>query len=635
MLHAAAEQRWQLPSALPPTPAEVSAATSLPPELLSVLLRRGFRSPKELQVLLEPKPAPNALEQFPDLEKAATRLERACRQKESVAICGDYDADGMTSTALLVGVLQRLGARPKPAIPSRMQDGYGLNPTMVERLAAEGVSLLITVDNGVGAIEALETAHHLNLEVILTDHHTLPDRLAPHLALLHPAVTPKNSPYRGLAGVGLAYVLATVLCRRMHHQEALEVALNLFCIGTIADMAPLLGVNRRWLIDGLPALSNSSLVGLRSLQQIAGLGDSPPDAGSVGFQLAPRINAVGRLGDPLMVVELLTTQDPERALELARCCEGLNRQRRELCQAIEAEALALLEADGAALPAFLLLAQNHWHHGVIGIVAARLVERFGLPVALLAGEGQGRLRASVRAPKGFAVDQALHSCSDLLEKFGGHPAAGGFTVKADHLSQLQERLVELASSWLGNGTPGLLVEPEALLRLGRIDREFWEQLRRLEPFGIANPSPVFWSMGCRVLDQRVLRGGHLQLQLEQDGCQIKAMAWRWRGATGFDGLVDVAYRLRQDRWQGREQLQLELAGVRPNGGQSVVLRRRNRTYWCERRGDELMIRNSAGEELRSELHSEKSGEGVAELANHHPYVRSLVKEATMAMGLTS
>ena len=394
-------------------------------------------------------------------------------------------------------------------------------------------------------------------------------------------------------------------------------------------------MNRRWLLDGLAGLGNSSLVGLRSLQQLAGLDDTPMDAGTIGFQLAPRINAVGRLGDPLLVVELLTTQDPVRALELARSCEALNRQRRELCQAIEAEALALLEADGPQRPGFLLLAQNHWHHGVIGIVAARLVERFGLPVALLAGEGQGRLRASVRAPKGFAVDMALQACADLLERHGGHPAAGGFTVKAACVSQLQERLDGLARSWLGDGSPGLPVEPEALLRLDRIDRDFWGQLRRLEPFGIGHPAPVFWSSGCRVVERKVLRGGHLHLQLEQDGCRVRAIAWRWTGQTEFPGLVDAAYRLRLDRWQGRERLQLELVGLRPSGGEEVVLRRRGRTYWCRRRGEELVIRNAAGKELLSPLHDEGSVEESGAAAWRHPYVRSLVREAAMAMGLTT
>ena len=413
------EDCWLLPQAV-----ETDALTALgaelrqrglaelPPELLAVLHRRGLGQWQAIAALLDPAPAPDPLEHFPGLTIAVERLEQACRRQEALAICGDYDADGMTSTALLVGVLQRLGARPQAAIPSRLDDGYGLNPGMVERLAGEGVGLLVTVDNGVSAREALERAQSLGVEVILTDHHSIPEVMPPHLALLHPAVTPEHSPYRGLAGVGLAHLLACSLCRRLGREDGLEIAHNLFCIGTIADMAPLQGVNRRWLIDGLPGLRRSPLAGLQALQRIAGLEDGPLDAEAVGFQLAPRINAVGRLGDPLLVVDLLTTEDPGRAQELARACEVLNRQRRELCQAIEAEALALLEADGEQRPAFLLLAQSHWHHGVIGIVAARLVERFGRPVALLAGDGDGRLRASVRAPKGFAVDRSLTACAD-------------------------------------------------------------------------------------------------------------------------------------------------------------------------------------------------------------------------------
>jgi len=597
----------------------------LAPELLAVLLRRGHTGSRALQELLDPPAAPDAHLHFPDLAKAVARLVQACRTGESVAICGDYDADGMTSTALLVGVLQRLGAQPRAAIPSRASDGYGLNSGMVETLAADGVGLLITVDNGVAAREALETAAALKVEVILTDHHTLPAELPPHLALLHPAVTPVDSPYRGLAGVGLAHVLANALCRHLGRRDGEAIALDLFCIGTIADMAPLVGVNRRWLLDGLPRLGRTRLEGLRGLQRLAGLEPEHLDAEAVGFQLAPRINAVGRLGDPLLVVELLTTDDPDRAMELARQCDGLNRQRRELCSAIEAEAVALLEADGQRSPAFVLLAQTHWHHGVIGIVAARLMERCGRPVALLADEGGGRLRASVRAPRGFAVDQALLACSDLLERHGGHPAAGGFTVRAERVGELQERLDGLAQDWLTESGEGLPVEPEAMLRLSRIDREFWRQLRRLEPFGIGHPAPLFWSGGCRVVEQRLLRGGHLQLQLEQDGVRRRAMGWRWQGEEELPALVDVAYRLRLDRWQGEERLQLELAGVRPSGGGVVVLRRRDRTYWCSRHPDGLVIRNAAGEEVCCGVDDDQA----------HPYLRSLVRDAALALGLSA
>jgi single-stranded-DNA-specific exonuclease len=637
LLPAVDERRWLLPIPLgPETTAtscnEAGSGADLPEELLAILRRRGHHTAEAVRELLDPAPAPDPEGHFPGLTAAVDRLERACQRGEAVAICGDYDADGMTSTALLVGVLQRLGASPRPAIPSRMDEGYGLNPAMVERLAADGVPLLITVDNGVAASEALERADALAVEVILTDHHTLPATLPPHLALLHPAVTPEDSPYRGLAGVGLAHLLAMALCRRLRHRHGLEIALNLFCIGTIADMAPLQGVNRRWLMDGLPQLGRSPLPGLQALQQLAGLEKQRVDAEAVGFQLAPRINAVGRLGDPQLVVDLLTTEDPEQALELARCCEALNRQRRELCSAIEAEALALLEADGPRRPAFLLLAQGHWHHGVIGIVASRLVDRFGRPVALLAGEGGGRLRASVRAPKGFAVDQALIACAELLERHGGHPAAGGFTVRAENVGVLQERLDALARRWLDAAGDGRPVEPEVLLPLKRIDQAFWHQLQRLAPFGTGHPTPLFWSHRCQIVEQKLLRGGHLQLQLAQGDKRLRAIAWRWQGPCQWLGPVDVAYRLRRDEWQGVERFQLELEAIRCSGD-GVILQRRGRSYWCRRQGDTLVIRNAAGEELRSAVGGTGPSDAPVDAEDHHPYVRGLLRDAAMALGM--
>ncbi|MFZ9753003.1 MAG: single-stranded-DNA-specific exonuclease RecJ [Cyanobium sp.] len=624
-----ADQRpWRLPAPLPGLGAETAEGSlpDLPTELLAVLGRRGLADAAAVRALLDPPPAPAATDHFPDLTRAVRRLSLACNRAEALAICGDYDADGMTSTALLVGVLGRLGAAPKPAIPSRQEDGYGLNAAMVEALAAEGIGLLITVDNGVAARDALERAQALGVEVILTDHHTLPAELPPHLALLHPAVTPDGSPYRGLAGVGLAFVLASALCRSLARADGEAMARDLFCIGTIADMAPLQGVNRRWLLDGLPRLGESRLQGLRALLRIAGVEDNRIDAGTVGFQIAPRLNAVGRLGDPLLVVELLTTDDADQALELARRCDALNRQRRDLCAAIEAEALALLEADGDQRASFLLLAQNHWHHGVIGIVAARLMERFDRPVALLASEGGGRLRASVRAPRGFAVDQALNDCADLLERHGGHPAAGGFTVRAERVGELHSRLDQLAMAWLEGNGGRFPIEPEAQLRLERIDRPFWQQLQRLEPFGIGHPAPLFWSSGCRVLEQRRLRGGHLHLELEQQGARRRAIGWRWPDQDPVPELVDLAYRLRLDRWQGEERLQLELVALRPGLVDGVVVRHRQRHYHCRREGQELLIRNDAGIELRASVEDDVS---------QHPYLRRLVQVAALALGLTA
>ncbi|QNJ09062.1 single-stranded DNA-specific exonuclease [Synechococcus sp. Minos11] len=616
---------------MPPLPLPQSLA--LPPALVAVLQRRGVQSQEELQSLLQPDPAPEAKAHFPDLEIAVQRLLQACREGQVLAVCGDYDADGMTSTALLVGVLSRLGAKPQAAIPSRQSEGYGLNAAMVERLAEQGVKLLVTVDNGISAREALECAEGLGLEVIVTDHHTIPPQRPPLLALLHPALTPPSSPYRGLAGVGLAYVLAAAVAERLRNPQALRTALDLFCIGTIADMAPLTGVNRRWLQEGLPQLHRSLLPGLRALAELAGLEDRPIDSQGVGFRLAPRLNAVGRLADPQLAVELLTTADADRALELAERCEQLNRQRRELCDGIEAEANALVEADGDQRPAFLLLAQNHWHHGVIGIVAARLVERWGLPVALLAGEGNGRLRSSVRAPEGFAVDAALQACADLLERFGGHPAAGGFTVQATQVAALHERLNGLANDWLAGREHALVLRPEALLPLEQIDRDFLQQLRRLEPFGAANPSPLFWARHCKVKRQRLLRGGHLLLELAVPTGSLSAIAWRWSGPEPSSPTLDLAFRLKEDHWQGQPRLQLELEALRPALHERVTLWRRQRCYQCERQGDALVIRNPEGRELRCQW-PQTPGDN-SDPVQSHPDTAELVQHAALALGFVA
>ena len=614
-------------------PLALTQSLALPPALVAVLQRRGVQSEEELQSLLQPDPAPEAKAHFPDLELAVQRLLQACREGQALAVCGDYDADGMTSTALLVGVLSRLGAKPQAAIPSRQSEGYGLNAAMVERLAEQGVKLLVTVDNGISAREALERADALGLEVIVTDHHTIPPQRPPLLALLHPALTPPSSPYRGLAGVGLAYVLAAAVAERLRNPQALRTALDLFCIGTIADMAPLTGVNRRWLQEGLPQLNRSQLPGLRALAELAGLEDRPIDSQGVGFRLAPRLNAVGRLADPQLAVELLTTADADRALELAERCEQLNRQRRELCDGIEAEANALVEADGDQRPAFLLLAQNHWHHGVIGIVAARLVERWGLPVALLAGEGNGRLRSSVRAPEGFAVDAALQACADLLERFGGHPAAGGFTVQATEVAALHERLNGLANDWLAGREHALVVRPEALLPLEQIDRDFLQQLRRLEPFGAANPSPLFWARHCKVKRQRLLRGGHLLLELAVPTGSLSAIAWRWSGPEPSSPTLDLAFRLKEDHWQGQPRLQLELEALRPSLQERVTLWRRQRCYQCERQGDALVIRNPEGRELRCQW-PQTPGDN-SDPVQSHPDTAELVQHAALALGFVA
>ncbi|MAS28660.1 MAG: single-stranded-DNA-specific exonuclease RecJ [Synechococcus sp. NAT40] len=622
-------QLWQLPR---PAGRNPLSGVALPIALRAVLARRGTETVESAEAWIQPPDLPPADGHFPDLKIALARLVIACEQQERVAICGDYDADGMTSTALLIRALQALQAQPIAAIPSRMDDGYGLNSRMVEELHADGVNLLVTVDNGVAAAEALCTARALGVEVIITDHHTIPDPPPQVLALVHPATTPEHSPYRGLAGVGLAFVLARCLAEALNQPDAITSARDLFCIGTIADMAPLTGANRVWLQEGLRSLHRTKCAGLKALQQLSGLEERPLRADDIGFQIAPRINAVGRLGEPRLVVDLLTEDNADTAVQLARQCDGLNRQRRELCDAIEAEAMALVEADAQPLPPFLLLAQGHWHHGVIGIVAARLMDHYQRPAALLAAEGNGLMRASVRAPEGFAVDQALHACAKHLERFGGHPAAGGFTVKPERVAALHEQLNDVAAEWMTSRHQGVVLQPEALLRFDQIDRGLWSSLQKLEPFGIGNPTPLFWARDCEVIDQRQLRGGHLRLRLRQGETLHDGIAWRWKGGASTPERIDLAFRLSLNRWQGEERLQLEIQAIRAHHP-TIVLQRHGQEYQCEQvKPGTIVLANASGQKLVIDYRDDGLHQCDDNRASH-PYVAALIEEAAIGLGL--
>ncbi|MGA7938212.1 MAG: DHH family phosphoesterase, partial [Kovacikia sp.] len=340
-------QRWQIALAHAERAEEVAQATHLSPLLAQVLLNRGLDTPEQIQAFLNPEgeTLPSPLEDFPDLPLSLELLINAINRRQRIAICGDYDADGMTSTALLLRALRFLGAQVDYAIPSRMKEGYGINQRMVEEFYEEGIGLILTVDNGIAAYNPIARARELGLTVIVTDHHDVPPLPPPANAILNPKLIAEDSPYRGLAGVGVAYILAVSLAKSLNKTQGLSQSLlELFTLGTIADLAPLTGVNRRWVKRGLQLLPKSKLAGVQALVQVAGLSgakDLKPEA--IGFRLGPRINAVGRLADPQIVIELLTTDDDGVALERAMQCEQINQQRQQLCEQIEQEAIALCE----------------------------------------------------------------------------------------------------------------------------------------------------------------------------------------------------------------------------------------------------------------------------------------------------
>jgi single-stranded-DNA-specific exonuclease len=576
-------QRWYIHPQDLTQASEVAQSTQLPPLLAQVLLNRGLLTSEAVQFFLDPEsqglPAP--IEEFPDLAISLELLETAIEQGDKIAICGDYDADGMTSTALLLRALKALGANVEYAIPSRMHEGYGINDRIVEDFAAEGVKLILTVDNGIAAYDPIAKARELGLAIIVTDHHDLLPQLPPANAILNPKLLPPESLYSGLAGVGVAYILAVALAQQMGQKPQLVTPLlELFTLGTIADLAPLIGVNRRWLQRGLKRLPISEFAGIKALIEVSGSSSNSKQAfkpETIGFRLGPRINAVGRIGDPQTVIELLTTNDKDTAHTRAAECELANQQRQQMCREIEQAAIALVEenTDGTLDPLVhrvLIIIQPDWHHGVIGIVASRLVERFGVPVFIgtYEDETQTQIRGSARSIPEFDVFEALHFCGDLMHRFGGHRAAGGFTLAVENLEKLRSRLSEFAHGHLRPEHLKPLVSIDVQAQFTDITQDLYQQMDRLQPCGIGNPEPMFWSANVKVLDQRIVGQNHLKVTLSQDipdqkggGTVFTAIAWRWAEYFPLPVRVDVAYRLRENTWNNQTNLELELMGVRP------------------------------------------------------------------------
>ncbi|MGF1590893.1 MAG: single-stranded-DNA-specific exonuclease RecJ [Pleurocapsa sp.] len=642
-------QRWHIATPQPEKAQQLGVSIGLLPLVAQVIINREIATAEEAHAYIEPESQdlPSPLVEFIDLEASVELIKQAIADEEQIAICGDYDADGMTSTALLLRALKHLGAKVDYAIPSRMKDGYGINNRIVEEFAENGIGLILTVDNGISAYEPVARAVELGLSVIITDHHDLPEKLPPADAILNPKLLPDSSPYKGLAGVGVAYILAIATAQSLGKLKGLtNPIMELFTLGTIADLAPLVGVNRRWLKRGLRALPNSQLLGIQALMQVAGVDEAQkqlkPD--DIGFRLGPRINAVGRIGDPQIVIELLTTDDPGIAKMRAMQCEQINQHRRQLCEQIEQEAIALVESTPIPWQRdrVLVIVAAGWHHGVIGIVASRLVERYGVPVFIgtyedhepveaAAPPSPQMIRGSARSIDEFNVFDALNYCSDLLGKFGGHRAAGGFSFAAANLEQVKQRLSEFAYKCLEVEHLKPLVKIDAQASLGQINFELYQQIESLQPWGIGNSTPVFWTPNVKVVEQRAIgkTQSHLKLTLQEanSSTQIKALAWRWGEYCPLPECLDIAYKLQENHWQGITKIELELVGVREtpslqsaassdfvklpqsqpsnkinalnnqienNHVQKAVFTHSGRIYVCSKTVKELRIRNDRG-----------------------------------------
>ncbi len=492
---------WVFPEEVPPGRVQdLARRLRVPPLVARTLIRRGLADPEEASRFLEPAMANlHDPDLFRDMEKACHRIHQAIRRGEPILVHGDYDCDGITSTALLHQVLDLLGARVSWHIPNRLTEGFSFSPAVLERVKREGFRLCVTVDNGTNANEEIGALVDSGCQVIVTDHHEPGRELPPAMALINPKLEGCSYPFPGLAGVGVAFKLAWGLARVASGSRRVTPPLRRFllqamgwtALGTVADVVPLLEENRVFLRHGLPVLSRSPGPGLEALMEVCNLTGREITARDVAFRLAPRINAAGRMGSAEKALELLLARSREEALPLALALDQANKARRSVEQRILKEAREMLAArpDLAEAPV-LLLAREGWHFGVVGIVAARLCEELGKPVALCAIE-KDRARGSARSPEGFPIHKILEKAGDLLLSHGGHARAAGLSFEPALLEALRERLAEAGAEMEGTAPPLYL---DAKVELGEITPEVVRALQKLGPHGSSNPPPVF--AGC-------------------------------------------------------------------------------------------------------------------------------------------
>jgi single-stranded-DNA-specific exonuclease len=559
------KKAWQVYPEQPELVAEVMARHNLPPLVARILLNRGLAAADDILAFLDP-----ALERLnppfglPDLEAAAARLGLAVRQGEAVAVYGDYDADGLTATALLTQFFRELGLPCFPYIPDRLTQGYGLKRESLRELSRQA-RLVVTVDCGISDAAQVAWAKEQGLEVIITDHHEVAPELPEALAVVNPKRVGHEYPFRELAGVGVALLLALGVRAelraegwfRSHREPNLRSYLDLVALGTAADVVPLVGENRILVHQGLKVIEESRRPGIIALKEVAQLEGKPISYQDVVFRLAPRLNAAGRMGQARCALELLLSDDLAQARVQARYLHNLNRQRQALEEDVLKQARTLIRQTGSGSRPVLVLGQEGWHPGVIGIVAARLAEEYYRPVALVSLEN-GRGRGSARSIEGFHLFQGLHACRQALHKYGGHQAAAGFELAADNLATLQDLMDQAFQAQLGAKPPRPTLKVDAEAVLQDLDRTFYRHLETLRPFGPGNPAPIIVCLAVECLGSRVVGGKHLKVQLAQGGNVLEAIAFDQAGSHPMSGTLDVALSTRVSHYQGRTHPDLRL-----------------------------------------------------------------------------
>jgi single-stranded-DNA-specific exonuclease len=562
-------KRWQIAPLL--TSQAYESLAAFPPILRQVLFNRGYVTDVEARAFLKAETNFNTDPfQMTGMDTAIVRIQRAIDQKEPIAIYGDYDVDGVTATALLVQTLQTLGGDARPYIPNRFDEGYGLNPEALDVLKSDGIKLVITVDCGIRSPDEASHARSIGLDMIISDHHQPAEGDLPvALAVINPKQEGDQYPDKDLAGVGVAYKIAQALFMTGEdstENPQLENLLDLVALGTVADLAPLIGENRALVRKGLQKIRETTRQGLFSLAAVSDLPLSRTTTTSIGFVLGPRLNAAGRLESALAAYELLTTSDVRRAGELAQQLNVQNRQRQELTRKIqeEAEAIALAEDPDAHL---LFAVHPDFNSGVVGLAAARLVEAYYRP-AVVGQVLEVTTRCSCRSIPEFHITRALDQCRDLLVRHGGHAAAAGFTIRNENLEAFKKRLKSIAVEQLGGQDLRQTLNADVEVPLSDLHSELLKHLDYLQPIGYGNPEAVFTTRNVRVTNARAVgsEGKHLKLVVTDGHVTFDAIGFRLGYLQpGLPLKVDLIYTFESNEFNGRTSLQLNLKDVKAAG----------------------------------------------------------------------
>ena len=525
-----------------------------------LLYNRGITNPSEAEIFLKADKR-LCIDPFslPDMHQAVNRVYKALMSGEKIAIYGDFDADGITATALLVQGLTEMGGDVMPYIPHRQHEGYGLKIPALEKLRKQGVSLIITVDTGITAFAEIEKANKMGLDILVTDHHVPLPELPPAKIIVDPKRIDSQCPFIEFAGVGVAFKLLQAMLSGSNKDDLINSSLELVTLGTIADMSPLLSENRHWVKSGLHLLNKTKRVGLVELMNIAGIERGKLTAETVSYQIGPRLNSAGRLDDAGTSYQLLVTQDKVQANMLAMELEEKNKERQRIVIETYEKARAQILQDGADRP-LLMACDADYPAGVIGLVAGRLADEFYRPV-IMVKIGADTCRGSARSIQEFDMMAALKTCHHLLTKYGGHARAAGFNVPTRDLPQLQKNLRLLATEQL----TGLDLRPhiniDAEVSLSIFSKGVFDEIRHLEPYGVGNPAPIFLSRKVEVVEQKLVGGqnDHIKLKLKQDGIVWDTIGFRLGSYIGeLARHIDVVYSVEVDNFNGKGQLRLNL-----------------------------------------------------------------------------